>query len=182
LPLTRLKRKAAIATSIAVATALLAGCRGENNSAKDDAYEHVMSFDSARVRLARGSDTIPLRVELAVKPEQKSIGLMERRRLADDAGMLFVYDSTQPPNAGFWMYRTRIPLDIAFADSTGVIRSIRSMVPCSTEVAQGCPSYTPDVLYQYALEVNAGYFARHGVVVGNALLLEDLPRSGTRKP
>jgi len=28
--------------------------------------------------------------------------------------MLFVYDSTQPPDAGFWMYRTRIPLDIAF--------------------------------------------------------------------
>jgi hypothetical protein len=110
------------------------------------------------------------------------MGLMERRHLADDAGMLFVYDSTQPPDAGFWMYRTRIPLDIAFADSTGVIRSMRAMVPCPTEVAQGCPSYTPDVRYQYALEVNAGYFARHGIVVGNSLLLNDLPPPGTRKP
>jgi hypothetical protein len=34
------------------------------------------------------------------------------------AGMLFVYDSTQPGNAGFWMYRTRIPLDIAFVCRT----------------------------------------------------------------
>ena len=183
LPLNCLTRKAAIATAITLATALLAGCRGGNDNAKDDdAYERVMSFDSTRVRLARGSDTIPLRVELAVKPEQKSMGLMERRHLADDAGMLFVYDSTQPPEAGFWMYRTRIPLDIAFADSTGVIRSIRSMVPCPTEVAQGCPTYTPDTPYQYALEVNAGYFARHGFAVGNTLLLKDLPPPGTPKP
>jgi uncharacterized membrane protein (UPF0127 family) len=80
------------------------------------------------------------------------------------------------------MYRTRIPLDIAFADSSGVIRSIRAMVPCPTEVAQGCPSYTPDVPYEYALEVNAGYFARHGIVVGNTLLLTDLPAAGTRTP
>ncbi len=179
----RLTRKAAIATAITLATALLAGCRGGNDNAKnDDTYEHVMSFDSTRVRLARASDTLSLHVELAVKPEQKSMGLMERRHLADDAGMLFVYDSTQPPEAGFWMYRTRIPLDIAFADSTGVIRSIRSMVPCPTEAAQGCPTYTPDVPYQYALEVNAGYFARHGVVVGNTLLLNDLPPPGTRTP
>ena len=179
----RLTRMVTVATAVALATALLAGCRGENNKAKDDDdYQHVMSFDTTRVRLARGSDTIPLHVELAVKPEQKSMGLMERRRLADDAGMLFVYDSTQPPDAGFWMYRTRIPLDIAFADSSGVIRSIRAMVPCPTEVAQGCPSYTPDVPYEYALEVNAGYFARHGIVVGNRLLLTDLPAAGTRTP
>ena len=179
LPLKRLTR---MATAVALATALLAGCGGENKAKDDDAYEHVMSFDTTRVRLASGSDTIPLRVELAVKPEQKSMGLMERRHLADDAGMLFVYDSTQPPDAGFWMYRTRIPLDIAFADSSGVIRSIRAMVPCPTEVAQGCPSYTPDVPYEYALEVNAGYFARHGIVVGNTLLLKDLPAAGTRTP
>lgn len=173
-----------ISTILVLAANLLVGCRGENENAKDDedVYEHVMAFDSARVRLARASDTIPLRVELAVKPEQKSMGLMERRHLDDNAGMLFVYDSTQPPDAGFWMYRTRIPLDIAFADSTGVIRSIRSMIPCPTTLAQGCPTYTPDVPYQYALEVNAGYFTRHGVAVGNTLVLTDLPPGIARKP
>ena len=177
----RLARRIAIATALTLTPAMLAACRGETPRS-DDTYEHVMSFDTTRVRLARASDTLGLHVELAVKPEQKSMGLMERRRLADDAGMLFVYDSTQPPDAGFWMYRTRIPLDIAFADSAGVIRSIRSMVPCPTEVAQGCPTYTPDAPYQYALEVNAGYFARHRIVVGNTLVLSDLPSPGTRKP
>jgi hypothetical protein len=170
-----MKQLTQVITTLAMATSLLGGCGKESSKDEGDAYEHVMAFDSTRIRIARATDTIPLRVELAAKPEQKSMGLMERRHLADDAGMLFVYDSTQPPDAGFWMYRTRIPLDIAFADSAGVIRSIRSMVPCPTEVAQGCPTYTPDVPYRYALEVNAGYFARHGIAVGNTLLLTGLP-------
>ena len=180
--MTRLTRFGLVATLFALGASLLAGCRGENAKGDDDAYAHVMAFDTARVRLARAGDTIPLHVELAVRPEQKSMGLMERRHLDENAGMLFVYDSTQPPDAGFWMYRTRIPLDIAFADSAGVIRSIRSMVPCPTEVAEGCQTYTPDVPYQYALEVNAGYFSRHGVTVGNTLLLTDLPATIAHKP
>jgi uncharacterized membrane protein (UPF0127 family) len=118
-----------------------------------------------------------LKLELAVRPEQRSMGLMERRRLADNAGMLFVYDTIQPGDAGFWMYRTRIPLDIAFLDSTGVIRAVRAMTPCPTTIAQGCPNYTPDVPYRYALEVNAGFLARHGIGVGDALLLPALPRA-----
>jgi len=158
--------------------ALAAGCTAQS-SADDDAYEHIMAFDTARVRLARQRDTLQLAVELAVSAEQKTLGLMERRHLGDDAGMLFVYDSIQPGDAGFWMYRTRIPLDIAFLDSAGVIRAVRSMTPCSTTVAQGCPTYTPDVPYRYALEVNAGFFAQHGIGVGHSLLLRDLPAPAT---
>jgi uncharacterized membrane protein (UPF0127 family) len=153
----------------------VSGCTAEP---ADDAgaYEHVMAFDTARLRFGRPSDTLQLVLELAVSPEQKSMGLMERRLLANDAGMLFVYDSIQPGDAGFWMYRTRIPLDIAFLDSAGVIRAVRSMTPCSTTIAQGCPTYTPDVPYRFALEVNAGYFARNGIGVGDSLLLRSLPR------
>ena len=103
------------------------------------------------------------------------MGLMERQRLADSAGMLFVYDSTQPPNAGFWMFRTRIPLDIAFLDSAGVVRAIRAMTPCEALLAQGCPTYDPGVPYRYALEVNAGYFQKHGIIVGSMAVHSDLP-------
>ena len=155
---------------------VVAGCTAK--PADDDgAYEHVMSFDTAHVRLIRQRDTIRLGLELAVSSAQKTMGLMERRYLAADAGMLFVYDSIQPGDAGFWMYRTRIPLDIAFLDSAGVIRSVRSMTPCPTTIAQGCPTYTPDVPYRFALEVNAGFFARRGVGVGDSLLLRDVPRA-----
>ena len=150
------------------------GCPSEP-PADDDAYENVMAFDSAHARLVGPKDTLRLALQLAVSAEQKSMGLMERRHLADSAGMLFVYDSTQPPDAGFWMYRTRIPLDIAFLDSTGVIRAVRTMTPCPTTITQGCPTYAPGAAYRYALEVNAGYFARHGISVGHSLLLTDVP-------
>ena len=153
--------------------ALTAGCNSGSSGDDTTAYEHVMSFDTARVRLAGSHDTLRLTLEIARSAEQRSMGLMERRQLADSAGMLFVFDSTQAPDAGFWMYRTRIPLDIAFLDSAGVIRAVRQMVPCPGTIAEGCPSYTPDVPYRYALEVSAGYFARHDVTVGS--VLRDLP-------
>ena len=154
---------------------LLAGCTAK--PADDDgADQHIISFETTRVRLTRQHDTLRLTLELALRPEQKTMGLMERRHLDDDAGMLFVYDSIQPGDASFWMYRTRIPLDIAFLDSAGVIRVVRSMTPCPSTLAQACPSYTPDVPYRFALEMNAGFFARHGFGVGDSLLLSDLPR------
>ena len=133
----------------------------------------AMQWDTVRLRLLTGQDTIPLRVEVARTPEQKTMGLMERRTLAPDAGMLFVYDSLQPANAGFWMYRTRIPLDIAFVDEAGVIRAVRSMVPCETTIPEGCPTYAPGVPYRYALEVNAGFLETRGVQAGDRVLLPE---------
>jgi uncharacterized membrane protein (UPF0127 family) len=155
----------------------LAACTDKAASDSDTTEERIMKFDTAQVRLTTPRDTLQLTVELAVTSEQKTMGLMERRHLAPSAGMLFVYDSTQPPDAGFWMFRTRIPLDIAFLDSAGVVRSVRTMQPCEARIAQGCPTYNPDVPYRYALEVNAGYFQQHGVGVGSTLLLSDLPAS-----
>lgn len=164
-----------------VSAAALLGCTGGSaDSADTTDYSHVMAFDSARVRLVAKRDTLDLRVELAVSPTQKQMGLMERPSLAEGAGMLFVYDSTQASDAGFWMYRTRIPLDIAFLDSAGVIRSVRAMTPCLTDIPTGCRTYTPDVPYRLALEVPAGYFEKHGIGVGDTVLLRDLPDSVRR--
>jgi uncharacterized membrane protein (UPF0127 family) len=122
------------------------------------------------------TDTIPLQVELARTAPEKTMGLMERTHLADSSGMLFIYDSMQPANAGFWMFRTKIPLDIAFVDSAGVIRSIRNMVPCTTATAVNCPTYEPGVPYRAALEVNAGFFAKRRVAIGDRVMLADTLR------
>jgi uncharacterized membrane protein (UPF0127 family) len=73
------------------------------------------------------------------------------------------------------MFRTRIPLDIAYLDSAGVIRSIRAMVPCTTTIPEGCPTYEPGTPYRYALEVNAGALKRWSAEAGARLLVEDLP-------
>jgi uncharacterized membrane protein (UPF0127 family) len=167
-------RRSSVRTLLCMALLALPGC-GERPEPADDAYEHILDFDSATVRLAAGRDTVPLALELATTADQQRLGLMERRRLSERAGMLFVYDSVQPPQAGFWMYRTRIPLDIAFLDSAGVIRSVRAMVPCPTTMPEGCPTYGPGTPYRYALEVNAGALKRWGAGAGARLLVGDLP-------
>ena len=164
-----------------VALTALVAC-GDRPPDEARSYDNVMAFDSARVRLVASHDTLTLTVQLAVSPQQRTMGLMERRHLADDHGMLFVYDSTQPGTAGFWMYRTRIPLDIAFLDSAGTVRAIRSMEPCPTTIPEGCPAYEPGTPWRFALEVNAGYFARNRVPVGGRILLGDVPDRITRQP
>lgn len=159
---------------IASVGAVAIACGDKSASLANDAA-HLLAFDSARVRLATKTDTMRVSLELARTEAQKTMGLMERRQLADTAGMLFLYDSTQGANAGFWMYRTRIPLDIAFLDSAGVVRSIVAMVPCTAMLIEGCPSYPSNVPYRYALEMNSGFFARHHVGLGDALLVGDVP-------
>jgi uncharacterized protein len=158
-------------------------CTSQSDAAGDEQYVSNPKIDSARIRLVRGRDTVVVNAELAGTPEQHTMGLMERTALAPDAGMLFLYPAMQPESAGFWMFRTRIPLDIAFIDSLGVIRSIQTMTPCEATVAQGCPTYPPGARYQAALEMNAGFFKRTGISVGDRLLLVDtLTRSSTGSP
>ena len=150
------------------------GCtRGDDSAAPDRVIIH---FDTAVVRLATSRDTLRLITELAYTPDQHSVGLMERHHLPDSAGMLFTYSSTQPDSAAYWMYRTRLPRDIAFIDSAGAIRTIRHMVPCPTTLPEGCPSYPAGAPFRAALEVNAGYFARHDVAVGDVVVLGDTVR------
>ena len=164
-------------TRIALAIASAAGiasCESGTSEAAD--YSQVIAFDSTRLRIVTRSDTISVLVEVARTTAQKTQGLMERRSLPDSTGMLFVYSENQPADAGFWMYRTRIPLDIAFADSAGFIVALRQMEPCSARLAAGCPTYAPGAEYRYALEVNAGFFAKHGVRVGSRLILDAVAR------
>jgi hypothetical protein len=150
----------------------LAGCPAGDQSATDEPGV-ILPFDTARVRLITGTDTLRLLVELASTPEQRSLGLMERRRLPDSAGMLFLYSTTQPDSGSFWMYRTRVPLDIAFIDSLGRIRTMHRMEPCEAVLVVGCPSYPAGAPFRAALEVNAGYFKRHSVQPGDHVVLGD---------
>jgi uncharacterized membrane protein (UPF0127 family) len=108
-----------------------------------------------------------LNAELAISDEQRRQGLMDRESLAADAGMLFLYPRLS--NGSFWMYRTRIPLDIAFIDDEGRISEIHHMQPCTSDSPEACPQTRPGVTYRAALEVNAGYFAARGIAVGDCV-------------
>lgn len=130
------------------------------------ASEHA-SLDPVRLEIRGARGSVAVRAEIAATVAQRSQGLMERLHLPPDAGMLFLYREPQGADAGFWMYRTRIPLDIAFLDGEGRILTIVAMEPCRDPVASGCPIYAPGVPYRAALEVNRGFFVRNGIAVGD---------------
>ncbi|MFC4259063.1 DUF192 domain-containing protein [Marinobacter lacisalsi] len=121
--------------------------------------------------LVTESRTIPVQLEQATKPLEHRYGLMERQSLPADAGMLFVYPTERGANAGFWMYRTRIPLDIAWLDDKGVILAMDTMTPCDTESARNCPTWSPGVRHRHVLEMNAGFFDNNHVDIGDKLVV-----------
>jgi uncharacterized protein len=102
---------------------------------------------------------VPLSAEIADTPQASEIGLMFRDSLPENSGMLFIFG--QPKRASFWMRNTKIPLSVAYIDSAGKILEIKSMVPLDETVV---PSSSDEVAY--ALEVNQGWFARHGISSG----------------
>jgi uncharacterized protein len=135
-------------------------------------YVPPIQWDTGTVRIYTATDTFVLSVEIAERADQRAYGLMERPTLPEDAGMIFLYPGEQAGQVGFWMFRTRIPLDIAFLDADGVILTILAMEPCPSPEPRSCPSYPPNVPYRAALEVNQGYFARRGIGVGDRVVLE----------
>ncbi|MFO8047360.1 MAG: DUF192 domain-containing protein [Halomonas sp.] len=108
-------------------------------------------------------------VEVARTIPERSRGLMERDHLDENAGMLFLYRDAQSPRNGFWMYRTRIPLDIAFLGKDGRIAAIFTMLPCGSTNPAECPVTYPGVVYRAALEVYAGTFERRGIAEGDCV-------------
>ncbi len=100
-------------------------------------------------------------VEVANKEATRSSGLMFRREMDWDAGMLFIFsDSAQ---RYFWMKNTLIPLSIAFMDDQGKILNILEMPP---QTEQTFPSEGPA---RFALEMNAGWFTKGGIKPGDVV-------------
>jgi uncharacterized membrane protein (UPF0127 family) len=102
------------------------------------------------------------RVELATTPEQRYRGLSGRKRLADDAGMLFIFPL--PEVQDFCMRECLIPLDIAFIGAD--LRVVKTHTMAVEPDRLGTVSYPSGLPAQYALEVPAGSLARAGVRVG----------------
>lgn len=91
-------------------------------------------------------------LEIADTPENRTRGLMFRKTLPANHGMLFVFPNDEVRY--FWMKNTLIPLDIAFLDKSGTILTIKTMKPENSELVS---SEKPS---RYALEVNAGFFRK----------------------
>jgi uncharacterized membrane protein (UPF0127 family) len=117
-----------------------------------------------------GINDLEIRVEVADSPGERGQGLMFRKKLDADRGMLFVYPTVEPRS--FWMKNTSIPLSIAFLDEAGRVVNIEDLRPFDTRsVLSTAPAL-------YALEMNRGWFSTHEVEAG-ALIL-NLPGASER--
>lgn len=112
-----------------------------------------------------------LTAEVAHTEADRTQGLMHRRMLPENRGMLFVFPQTAP--LGFWMMNTYIPLSIAFVDDVGTIINIADMRPQTTDIHH---SARPA---RYALEMNQSWFARRGIKTG--VKIEGLARAPAAK-
>lgn len=104
-----------------------------------------------------------LTVELANTDERRALGLMYRKALSPDMGMLFVFlDSDY---RSFWMKNTLIELDIIYIDSAKKVVHIEARVPpCK---ADPCPSYPSSQPARYVLELGGGEAERLGLKPGD---------------
>lgn len=115
-----------------------------------------------------------VRTEVVATSSGRARGLMYRRELAEDHGMLFVYRHAK--RLSFYMRNTLIPLSIAYLREDGTINDLHDMkrldetpIPSEGEV-------------KYALEMNQGWFERHGVKPGDPVAIPESIRSLSADP
>jgi uncharacterized protein len=102
-----------------------------------------------------------IKAELAVTPEQQQIGMMFRRTMGTNEGMLFVGD--EPGVRCFWMRNTLVPLTAAFIADDGTIVNLADMKPQSDD------SHCSTKPVRFVLEMNQGWFAKRGLKAGTKL-------------
>ena len=129
--------------------ALGASCRNSN-------------LEKKTLTLCKADGTeLSVKAELAVKPEDRNFGFMERKNIPDGTGMLFIFEYDQ-----IWMKNTPTPLSIAFITKDGKIKDIFDMQPFSTA------SKTSTGYVRYALEVPQGWYKKNGIKTGDVLKID----------
>lgn len=116
-------------------------------------------LDLPRIDLAAGMHRIDAQV--AATPQSRTVGLMFRRDMAANEGMLFVFE--QPATQCFWMKNTLLPLTAAFVADDGTIVNLADMQP------QSLDSHCSARPVRYVLEMHQGWFAKRGLKAGTRL-------------
>jgi len=152
-----------------VATALVAlpACKNNGQRAQSGTAPGAAA-QPASVTIATGERQLTFRLELALTPADQERGLMYRKSMAADAGMLFVFDRQSVHT--FWMKNTLIPLDMLFIDAdrriVGIVASAEPLTETGRSV--GVPS-------QYVLEIGGGLSGQLGIRAGQTVDFKGVP-------
>jgi len=103
-----------------------------------------------------------IKAEVASSAPSQQLGLMYRKSMPEQSGMLFVFE--QKAGHCFWMKNTLLPLSIAFIDDDGKIVNIEEMKPQSE--ANHCPLKP----IRYALEMNSNWFEKRQLGAGKLVI------------
>lgn len=126
--------------------------------------------DPAMVELRSAQGVAQFHVEIAMTPQERAIGLMNREKMAASAGMLFVFQ--KPVHAQFWMKNTLIPLDMIFADRSGKVTAVHeNAVPQDLTPIDGGEGVA------FVLEINGGLAGRLGIGPGAELRHPDVDQT-----
>jgi len=102
-----------------------------------------------------------IQAEVAVSPQERAVGLMHRKSMPTNNGMLFVFEEPNPQC--FWMKNTLLPLSIAFIAEDGSVVNVADMKPMDET------SHCSAKPVRFALEMNQGWFAKRGIKAGSKL-------------
>jgi len=132
----------------------------------------LLSLTSAAAELPRielSAGFYRIQAEVAADDGSRMTGLMHRRSMPANQGMLFVF--TQPERHCMWMRNTFLPLSVAFLDEDGRIVNIEDMQPQTED------NHCAAKAARYALEMNLGWFAGKGIKPGMRIGgIEQTPR------
>lgn len=125
--------------------------RGSPSNPPSFRHDGTLTFLSAE-----GDSLTTIDIEIADTNAARAQGLMYRRSMRYDRGMLFVFD--QPGTGGMWMRNTPLPLDMIFVDAEEeIINIVERTTPFSEE------SVAPEAPRKYVIEVRAGFVERHNL-------------------
>ena len=152
-----------------VSAALVAGCQKQAETPpgpleKVDLSEPVEAQPKLpTLKLWLGAEQMD--AEMAVTEKQEQTGMMFRKTMGENDGMIFALPVTQ--QASFWMKNCYIPLSVAYIDPEGVIKEIHNLEPQNTN-----PVYSASADIRFALETPQGWFAKHNVREGMTIRTE----------
>ena len=144
--------------AVLVGAAFLAGCGGPSDITDEIGLTSVSFPNGARIN----AETMRTDIELLK-------GLMFRESLPAGRGMLFIHPEESIFH--YWMYQTKIPLDIIWMDhDRRIVEMSLDTPPCTSKSAKECPNYGGNYKSKYVLEVNAGVAKKNGLQVGDTLV------------